>query len=208
LIEPAVETVLSLEPDVIVVTGDFVTRVSHGEPDMIEQTLSRLHAPYGVFAVLGNHDWWENASFVRDAVKQTGIRDLNNEHISWQRGGQSLYLAGLDDVLCGKQDFAAALRGIPAGAAIVALIHEPDYADVTANDPRVILQLSGHSHGGQVRVPYIGGIMFPPLGRKYTIGLNYVRDLVVYTNRGIGVIGPPIRVACRPEITLFTLKPG
>jgi uncharacterized protein len=207
-IESVVESVLALNADAVVITGDLVSRVTHGEPDMLVQTLSRLHAPEGVHAILGNHDWWTNGSLVAESLRRAGVKVLTNEHLTWRRGSQTLYLAGVDDVWCGKNDLEFALHGIPADAAVVALVHEPDFADIVARDSRVVLQLSGHSHGGQVCVPYYGGLLFPNWAKKYTSGLYRIGDLALYTNRGIGMVGLPIRFACRPEVTLFTLKPA
>jgi uncharacterized protein len=213
LVEPAyvetvVQTVQDLGADAIVVTGDIVSRVNRGEPDLIVQTLSRLQAPEGVFAVLGNHDWWQNAPLVSESLRRAGITVLSNEHVALQSDGQTLYLAGVDDVWNGKDDFPASLNGIPADSAVITLVHVPDFADVVANDPRVILQLSGHTHGGQVRLPFYGGVYFPTWGRKYTMGLYQIRDLTLYTNRSIGMVGTPVRFICRPEATLFTLQPA
>jgi uncharacterized protein len=206
-IEPVIDCVMSLNADLIVITGDHVTRVNQGEPDMIAQTLARLRAPHGVYAVLGNHDWWQSGPIVTAALKRAGVTVLANEQVPLHRDGQTIYLAGVNDVWCGKHDLDKALRGIPFDGTVVALVHEPDYADVVANDPRVILQLSGHSHGGQIRVPFWGGLHFPSWGRKYTLGQYQIRDLTLYTNRGIGVVNRPIRFACRPEITFFALRP-
>lgn len=207
-IEGAIDTVASLNADLIVITGDIVSRVSEGEPDMIVQTLSRLRAPEGVHAILGNHDWWVGAGAVREALRRAGVNVLSNQHVVLHRDGQSLVLAGLDDVWCGKHDLTAALRGTPADAAILALVHEPDYADMVAEDPRVIAQLSGHSHGGQVRVPFYGGVWYPSWAHKYPRGLYQIGDMTLYTNRGIGMVSHKIRFACRPEVTQFTLKPA
>jgi predicted MPP superfamily phosphohydrolase len=207
-IEPVIDQVIEQNADAIVITGDLVSRVTQGEPDMIVQTLSRLHAPHGVYAVLGNHDWNENGPVVIDALRHAGVNVLCNEHLTWQRDGQTIHLAGVDDVCCGKYDLDQTLHGIPANAAILALVHEPDYADIIARDPRVILQLSGHSHGGQIRIPFYGGLLFPRWGRKYPIGLYQIHDLTLYTNRGIGMYGLPLRFACRPELTVFTLNPA
>jgi predicted MPP superfamily phosphohydrolase len=206
--EPVIDAVLALCADAIVITGDLVSRVDHGEPDMVVQTLSRLQAPEGVYAVLGNHDWNENGPVVIQSLRRAGITVLGNEHLTWHRGGASLYLAGIDDVCRGKHDLGKSLRGIPTDAAVVTLVHEPDYADIVGADPRVILQLSGHSHGGQVCLPFYGALVCPRWGRKYMAGLYQIRDLTLYTNRGIGMIGLPFRFACRPEITLFTLTPA
>lgn len=206
-IDTVVDRVLELNADAIVITGDFVSRVTHGEPDMIVHALSRLHAREGVYAILGNHDWWENASLVTESLRQAEINLLSNANMCWRRGGQTLHLAGVDDVWCGKNDLDEALRGIPGAAAAIALVHEPDYADVVARDKRVILQLSGHSHGGQVRLPMLGPISLPEWGKKYIAGQYEIDDLTLYTNRGIGTVVWPVRLGSRPEITLFTLKP-
>ena len=105
-------------------------------------------------------------------------------------------------------DLADALDGIPAPAKALVLVHEPDFADIVALDPRVLLQLSGHSHGGQICVPGHGGLFFPRWARKYRRGLYGVGSLTLYTNRGLGMVGLPLRFCCRPEITLFTLRPA
>ena len=207
-VDPVVDALLALNADVVVITGDIVSRVNQGETDMVVQSLSRLRAPHGVFAILGNHDWWTSDLAVIQALRQAGVTVLSNQHHPLQRDGQSLYLAGIDDVWCGKHDLAATLNGIPADAAIVALVHEPDYADTVANDPRVLLQLSGHSHGGQVRAPFCGGIWYPPWARKYPSGLYDINGMKLYTNRGVGMVSWQMRFACRPEVTVFTLKPA
>ncbi len=208
-IEPVIDQVLDLNADLIVITGDLVSRVSQGEPDMIVQTLSRLRAPHGVYAILGNHDWWVGDAEVTAALRRAGLTVLSNQHTTIRRDGQTLYLAGIDDVWCGKQDLAATLRGIPADGAIIALVHEPDFADAVANHPRVLLQLSGHSHGGQVCVPFGGGgVWYPSWARKYPRGLYTIRDLTLYTNRGVGLVSWQLRFACRPEISHFTFYPA
>lgn len=207
-LKPALESVMSLRADAIVVTGDLVTHVGHGEPDMIVQALSHLSAPEGVFAILGNHDWWWGGTLVAESLQWAGVIVLQNEHVGWQRGGQSLYLSGLGDVCVGRHDLSEALAGLPSSAKVVLLVHEPDFADHASLDARILLQLSGHSHGGQICVPGYGGLHFPRFARKYTSGLYSVGSLSLYTNRGLGMIGLPLRFCCRPEITLFTLWPA
>jgi predicted MPP superfamily phosphohydrolase len=207
-IESAVDEVLAMNADLIVITGDIVTRLSEGEPDMIVQSLSRLQAPLGVHAVLGNHDWWMGFDVVQRALRRAGVNVLMNQNFALTRGGQSLYIMGVDDVWCAQHDLVKALNGIPANGAVIALVHEPDYADVVAHYANVILQLSGHAHGGQVRVPFYGADWCPPHGRKYQNGLYQINDLALYTNRGVGMVAWQVRFACRPEITKFTLTPG
>lgn len=130
---------------------------------------------------------------------------LVNQGVNITAGGESLYLAGLDDGWSGKPDLKTALEKAPADAPVILLLHEPDLADEVSKDPRISLQLAGHSHGGQIRFPYIGAPILPYLAWKYDMGLYRVKDMWLYTNRGIGVTNEPIRYNCAPEITQFTL---
>jgi predicted MPP superfamily phosphohydrolase len=205
---PAVAEVQSLGADAIVITGDLVSRANCDEPDMIVETVSQLSAPHGLFAVLGNHDWWADGPLVADSLRRAGATVLENDNTVWHRDGQSLYVAGVDDVCVHRHDLPNALAGVPYSAKAVVLVHEPDFADLAASDPRVLLQLSGHSHGGQVCVPGYGGLRFPPWARQYPCGLYTIGGTTLYTNRGLGMIGLPIRFCCRPEITLLTLRPA
>ncbi|OIO94682.1 MAG: hypothetical protein AUJ92_09695 [Armatimonadetes bacterium CG2_30_59_28] len=202
-IERAVAMALSLSPDLIVLTGDFVS----ADADYVApctSALQRLHAPLGVFAVLGNHDHWVNADSVHTALEEAGIGVLRNATRELRTQSGVFYIAGLDDVWEDAQDIDAALAGVPREAFMLLLVHEPDYADEVAKHP-VDLQLSGHSHGGQVRLPVVGAPVLPRLGQKYPMGLYRVGNLTLYTNRGIGRVNPPFRFNCPPEITLFTL---
>ena len=110
----------------------------------------------------------------------------------------------MDDLIMRRGDLTRALCGVPGEACKILLVHEPDFADRAARYP-IDVQLSGHTHGGQIRLPVIGPLLLPILGRKYPMGLYGVRDTWVYPNRGLGVNRPPMRLNCRPEITLFTL---
>ncbi len=200
--------VSALAPDLIAVTGDFVSRLTNGEADWVTEGVRALSAPDGVYATLGNHDWWEHAETVATSIERGGGTLLRNRHVTVDRPGGSLYLAGVDDIWEGQHDLDAALAGIPDGAGVVLLAHEPDFADEVAADGRVDLQLSGHSHGGQIRLPLIGAPVTPWLGQKYKHGWYQVGPLQVYTNRGLGLVRPAVRLNCRPEITLFTLRAG
>jgi predicted MPP superfamily phosphohydrolase len=124
-----------------------------------------------------------------------------------ERGTHRLWLAGIDDVLRGRPDLGAAIGKIPANEATILLAHEPDFADEASLLP-IDLQLSGHSHGGQIWIPGIGAPWLPPLSRKYPRGLYQIGKLTLYTNIGIGTIRAPIRINCPPEITLITLRVG
>ena len=113
-------------------------------------------------------------------------------------------MAGVDDGWSGQPDLSLALAKMPSEALTILLAHEPDLADRFSMDPRVSIQLSGHSHGGQVRLPLIGAPVLPYLGQKYDQGLYKVNDMWLYTTRGIGLI-TPVRINCPPEITEITL---
>jgi len=130
---------------------------------------------------------------------------LSNQSTPIESNGARFWLSGVDDVLGGAADLEAALRAIPAGEATVLLAHEPDYADRVARHS-VDLQLSGHSHGGQVRLPFMRPMYLPDLARKYIWGLYTIGGLTLYTNAGLGTVEVPVRLNCPPEVTLFTLR--
>jgi predicted MPP superfamily phosphohydrolase len=207
-VRAAVDAVLRARPDVAVVTGDFVSRLDGGEAELVVRELGRLRAPLGQLAILGNHDHWTDHAVVANAVQRAGLTLLRNAHQPIARGGQRLWFAGVDDVWERKADLSRALDGVPADGRVVLLAHEPDFADEVAKERRVALQLSGHSHGGQIRLPLLGAPVLPLHGRKYPYGLRRIGDLMLYTNRGIGLIQPAVRVNCRPEVTVIELAPA
>lgn len=196
----------ALKPDIIALTGDFVSAIWSNTPGEVTRVLQTFNAPQGIFATLGNHDHWTNADTVRQMIHDAGnITLLDNANRPLQRGSDALYMVGVDDIWERKNDLNQALDGVPNGAATVLLAHEPDYADHTAGTGRIGLQLSGHSHGGQVRIPLIGAPNLPWLGQKYDMGLYSLNGMALYVNRGVGMIAPYVRLNCRPEITLLTL---
>lgn len=204
-IRSAVDLALGLKPDLVVLTGDFVSSLREGEASELTRELSRLTAPDGVYAVLGNHDMWTDSAVVTAALERANITVLNNRAVPLRRGMDTLFLAGLGDVWEDQANLPLALNGIPDSAPVVMLVHEPDYADVVSRDPRVILQLSGHVHGGQVRFPGLQPLVTPLLGKKYMEGLYQVNDMQLYITRGVGVTFPPFRLFCRPEVSLLVL---
>jgi hypothetical protein len=130
---------------------------------------------------------------------------LKNSCVPIERDGARFWLAGIDDALEGKPDLGAAIKKIPSGEAIILLAHEPDFADEAALTP-VDLQLSGHSHGGQIWIPGVGAPWLPPLARNYPRGFYKIENMLLYTNVGIGTIRAPIRINCIPEVTHITLR--
>ncbi|HUA15784.1 MAG TPA: metallophosphoesterase [Verrucomicrobiae bacterium] len=208
----AVRLAQTFSPDLLVLVGDFVSHpfgqsngaagAHHAEP-CADVLATWKGVPMA--AVLGNHDWWNGAEIVTGALAERGITVLRNQSIAIERGGDRLWIAGVDDVYEGHADLPRALSSVPNSEATLLLAHEPDFADYAARFP-IDLQLSGHSHGGQVRVPGIGPIVLPELGRKYNNGWYRSGNLQIYTNRGLGVIDPPVRFNCPPEVTHITLK--
>lgn len=208
----AVRAVNGLRPDLIAVTGDFITvtgleylrpHADHIVP--CAKLLSSLQAPLGVLAVLGNHDQSSSPAHITAVLANAGVQVLRNRSSVLEKDGARLWVAGVDDVMHRGADLDRALNGVPADECTILMAHEPDFADRAATTT-VDFQLSGHSHGGQVKLPGGYPIYLPPLARKYPEGLRRVRSMQVYTNRGIGVIGVPMRVNCSPEVTVFTLK--
>lgn len=204
LVEEAVALLNAQWPDLVVITGDFVT----AGPLYLKpaaRSLAALTAPLGVYAVLGNHDYWCGARHLRQLLEARGIRVLVNEAERIAHASGDFWLIGLDDVLCGKPDLDKALAGVPENSLRILLAHEPDVAD-TAARYGIALQLSGHSHGGQIRHPG-GPLVLPKLGRRYPRGLQQVpgSETFVYTNRGIGTAGPPLRLNSPPQVTVLKL---
>jgi predicted MPP superfamily phosphohydrolase len=192
-------------PDLVAITGDFVTHDPERFAPPLAGLLRGLEARDGVVAVLGNHDHWTDAAAVRRVIEDGGAVLLDNAVRTLRRGSAALHVAGLDDWWSGEPDLDAVLRLLPADGAAVLLVHEPDAADAVAAEQRFDLQLSGHSHGGQVRLPLVGPLRLPPYGRRYPAGLYRVEGMRLYTSRGVGVVAPRVRFNCRPEIAVVSL---
>ncbi len=208
-----IELTNAQKPDLVLLTGDFVTATRKRERyASAEQAwpcanvLRRIVSPLGCFAVLGNHDYDTNPDIVAEALSNGGrIQVLRNKAVAFERDGARLWLAGVDDVTACHANPGDAMRGVPKQECTLVAVHEPDFADEMRKFP-VDFQMSGHSHGGQIRFPGIGALYLPPGARKYPLGHYQFGDFQLYTNRGIGVIGLPMRFMCPPEITVFTLK--
>lgn len=205
-IQNAVQLANNLRPDLTVLLGDYVDATVEAIHELAPE-LARLNARSGVFAVLGNHDHWKGSNVVRSALLHSGIAVLQNSGVALTVGQSELLLAGLESAWAGHPDMNSALRDRRRDVPTV-LIHEPDYADTSAADGRISLQLSGHSHGGHVRLPLIGALELPNWGRRYDHGLYQLRDMLLYTNRGIGLVDIPVRFNCTPEVTEITLRPN
>ncbi len=200
-----VEKTNAAKPDVIVLTGDYVSRTDAID-DNLAEVLGRLQAPFGKFAVLGNHDHWTDPAAVRSVLAKAGIVDLTGRNTILNRGGAGLCLAGLDDLWEGRHDLSVALAGVDDNVPRVLLCHNPDYAERMPASPRVDLMLCGHSHGGQFKIPFGPRPRLPIRHAKYAAGLASGPHCQVYTSVGLGMIGIPIRFNCRPELAVITLR--
>jgi len=208
-----VQLVNQQSPDLIAITGDFVSYEVEVPLQEMAEPLRQLRARDGVFAVLGNHDYYTGEQDkVRAALKKFKITELKNDIRKIQRGDSILTLAGVDDCYDGISDLdqvtaRLSTNGSAKGATIL-LAHEPDIADQAAATGHFDLQLSGHSHGGQVVFPGLGMLYLPRLGRKYPRGMYQLNGMMLYTNRGLGTSHLRMRYNCPPEIAVFTLHTG
>jgi predicted MPP superfamily phosphohydrolase len=203
-LECAVSLLLTASPDLVLLGGDYISE----SPRYAEPTaavLGRLHAaPLGCLAVLGNHDISTDAAKVTAALEAVGVRVLRNQAVPVETPSGTIWIAGIDETILGDADVAKSFAPIPEDAPVIALWHEPDgAADAAANG--AFLQLSGHSHGGQIRLPMLGPLALPPGGRIYPAGRYQVGSLTLYTSRGAGVYRPAVRFNCSPEVTIVTL---
>ena len=209
-LQQAADLVLAQKPDLLLLTGDFLfghnfNEASHGHLKDLGTVLAPLAAELPSFAVLGNHDYWTNSEAVREMLSACQITDLTNTVFTLTRGSEKIYLCGVDDVWEGTVKLENILNQLVDNSAAILLAHEPDFADTSAATGRFDLQVSGHSHGGQVVIPFYGPPILPLLGKKYHSGLYKVGEMFQYTNSGLGTGALPLRFNCPPEITLFIL---
>lgn len=173
---------------------------------ILTTSLKKLKPHYKSFSVLGNHDYATKVTSVEQALKDSHIINLKNDVYTLKKNNGILNIAGVDSVTFGKNNLQKVLENLPEKGTNILLVHEPDFAQISAKLDRFQLELSGHSHGGKIRIPFIGAPFLPPHGRTYVQGLYQVKNMIQYTNRGIGMAYPYIRFNCRPEITVFTLN--
>lgn len=204
-----VARVNALRPDMVVLTGDFISFgpmpksfARHCAP-ACAAILSRIECPLR-YASLGNHDYFIGAQHVAEPLREHGIPVLMNSAVALERGGQRVWLAGLGSVCEQKADPARAIPRAVAKEPVILMAHEPDILPEIARY-NVDLMLSGHTHGGQVRIPFMPLLDLPEYGRRYIEGLFRHGPTQLYVNRGIGAVGVPFRFRCPPEITVITL---
>ncbi len=201
-------------PELVLLTGDYVSggplwRAFGAKSSYpCAEILSGIHCAER-WCVLGNHDTDVGAPAVIDALKSHGLPVLENRHVPFERSGARLWIGGVEDIGLGHPNLDLAIPRNLKGAQepVILLAHEPDYAAHVVRHGGVDLMLSGHTHGGQIRLPMVGALYTPPLGRKYIEGhFKLENGLQLYVNRGIGTSGVPFRVYCRPELTMITLR--
>lgn len=218
----AVAVVNGEHPDLIVLTGDYVTH-SADYVTLCAEALAPLAAPLGVYAVLGNHDVWTDADRVAAGLAEVGIAVLRDRALALSVPPGRLWLVGIDDLGYTNRPWARCdafealwrdalahgaemLEALPSDEPRLLLVHNPDVYEVLPAR-RVDLALSGHTHGGQVRLPVLGAPLLPSCyGNKYAAGLVQAPRWPVYVNRGLGTVSPPVRLNCRPEVTILTLR--
>ncbi len=201
----AVTMTNALKPDLVILPGDFICSDAQAVFELTP-VLMKLNAKLGVFASMGNHDYHDDGAITRYAFQQSTIPLLENSGVTLRRDGADFFLAGLASAWASFPHLEQGLAKRRSRIPTILAMHEPDYADRISHLGAVDLQVSGHSHGGQVRVPGIGALHLPPFGQKYDEGLYHLPNLELYTTRGIGVIGIPARFNCPPEITELTLS--
>ena len=206
-----VERTNALHPDLIVILGDYMSSngwVTHRvAPEVFGPILKDLHAPLGVYSVLGNHDSWYGGVKVRRGLEQNGIKVLENEVTHVDVRGTSLWLAGLADLWTRPQRISETIAKVPEGQPLIALTHNPD---IFPNVPqRVPLLLAGHTHGGQVRFPIVGSVVeSSDYGERWERGHVFEDNHHLFVTSGIGTSIVPVRFGLPPEIVLLTLKSG
>ncbi len=205
-LQSTVDLINDLRPDAIAITGDFVDRKAIFNADDLIEPLSALHPLDVKVGVLGNHDYRFNANAIRRVLNASGVIELNNRVHTLRRGDAQLHIAGVDSLTLRQDCLDAVLDALPAEGAALLLAHEPDFADVSAPTERFGLQISGHTHGGQIHLPLIGIPVRPDHGQRYPSGQYQVGKMMQYTNRGLGMIRPYLRLGARPEITVFMLE--
>ena len=216
-VRDVVQRVNRLKPDAVFLTGDYVTdglaptKFAIGAGWQCAGLLDGLECRQR-YAVLGNHDLMVGPTEISQALSDHGITLLRNSHTAIERDGARFWLAGLDDPVQGNPlpelTIPEAIRNQPREPVIL-MCHAPDYADVLLQHPSgssVALMLSGHTHGGQVRLPLLGALDLPEMGHKYVEGWFRLGRMQLHVNRGIGTVGVPFRLNCPPEISVFTLR--
>lgn len=209
-LELAVDVINREKPEFVFLTGDYFSG-----PDTMRRyvgafgrALARLAPKVGVFAVAGNHDHWSSFDTIAEALDRAGVDLLSNANRTLKLKGEQLVIVGIDDLWSRRAEPSRAFKGVAPDAANIVLAHNPDTA-LYARHLNPGVMLSGHTHGGVVRIPFYGSPLSSILriGKQFYAGLNLYEDFYIYTNRGLGTFWLRIRINCRPEISRFSLTP-
>ncbi len=200
-----------LKPDIILFTGDLMDEPNkYTKLNDLIPILTKLHAPLGKYCIFGNHDHGGYGSEIyRNIMESTNFKVLLNQSVKIElKDRSSFFLVGIDDAMLGNPDLPLALKNVPNNHFNLLLSHAPDLAETAAQYP-IHWQLSGHSHGGQVKLPILGALIMPPFAQRYPEGLYKIEGkypLNLYVNRGIGTTRLPFRFMAKPELTIFILR--
>ena len=206
-LDELVDYVNTLNYDLATLTGDYFSYVMDEYEESLRNSFKKLKAKDGKFGVLGNHDHWMDAEKVRKIFKSSNVVDLSNDVYTLEKQGEYLNLAGVDSCTVCADNLDKVLEKLPNNIPSILLAHEPDFAKESSQTKRFDLQISGHSHGGQFIIPKFETTPFRgPNSTKYPVGLYKVRDMIQYTSKGLGTNSFRIRINCKPEITIITLK--
>lgn len=206
-LDDLIDYVNTLNYDLIVLTGDYFSYNIESYDDALEKSLKKLKAEDGKFGILGNHDHWMDADKVRRIFKTADIYDLSNDNVVLRKGNDKINLAGVDSCTVCADNLDKVLAKLEDDCPTILLAHEPDFALESSQTGKIDLQISGHSHGGQFIIPKFETTPFRgPNSTRYPVGLYKVNDMVQYTSKGLGTNSFRIRINCKPEITIITLK--
>jgi predicted MPP superfamily phosphohydrolase len=202
-----VDYVNTLNFDLITLTGDYVSYNMEDYDIALKNSFKKLKAKDGKYGILGNHDHWMGSEIIRDIFEKSDIVDLSNDVVRLSKGDDHLNLAGVDSCTVCADNLDDVLAKLDENCPTILLAHEPDFAKESSQTGRIDFQISGHSHGGQFIIPKFETTPFRgPNSTKYPVGLYKVNDMIQYTSKGLGTNSFRIRINCKPEITIITLK--
>ena len=206
-LDELIDYVNTLNVDLITLTGDYFSYVIEGYEESLENSLKKLDAPYGKVGVLGNHDHWMSSDKIREIFKNSDIIDLSNDVITLEKDGDRINICGVDSCTVCADDLDKVIAKMPKNIPNILLAHEPDFAKESSQTNLFDLQISGHSHGGQFIIPKFETTPFRgPNSTKYPVGLYKVGNMTQYTSKGLGTNSFRVRINCKPEVTIITLK--
>lgn len=206
-LDKLIDYVNTLNVDLVTLTGDYFSYVTKGYEQSLQDSFKKIESKYGKFGVLGNHDHWMGSKKVRDIFTNSNVIDLSNDVYTLEKDGEFLNICGVDSCTVCADNLDKVLAKMKKETPSILLAHEPDFAKQSSQTNRFDLQISGHSHGGQFIIPKFETTPFRgPNSRKYPVGIYEVGNMIQYTSKGLGTNSFRLRVNCKPEITIITLK--